>query len=182
MSTYRFPEPWSTAEIPGPKKAFVVSRPEALAAAVKRAKRRLLALGSKTFDRVEGVQVSSLASKLASTGLFTVVASKSVAPRLEDVGLKIAAGVSVYELGDRLRDPGWIGFDGNGNYDLAVFLGFPYITLWLVLSGLKHFARKLTTISLEPYYQPHASWSLPNLKASDWISFIEKLASRLGGG
>jgi acetyl-CoA decarbonylase/synthase complex subunit epsilon len=48
-------------------------------------------------------------------------------------------------------------------YDLALFVGFPYYMEWTILSGLKHFAPNLKTITLDNYYQPHASWSFPNM-------------------
>ncbi len=179
MSMYRFPEPWATAEIPGPKKAAILSRPEALVAVLRRANRRLLVTGSKALDRVEGIDTIELIRILYSTRLFTVAASRNIASKLEDTGIPVAASISVYELGDRLRDTGWTGFDGFGRYDLAAFIGFPYITLWLVLSGLKHFAPGLSTISLDPYYQPHASWSLPNVKGDEWYSFIRKVSDSL---
>lgn len=176
MSVYRFPEPWATAEIPGPKKASILSRPESLVAILKRANRRLLVAGSKALDIVEGINTAELIRLLYSTKLFTVVASRNTAYKLEDLGIPLAASISVYELSDRLRDNSWTGFDGSGRYDLVVFIGFPYITLWLILSGLKHFASGLSTISLDPYYQPHASWSLPNVKGGDWYSFIKKVS------
>ncbi|MEM2349657.1 MAG: CO dehydrogenase/acetyl-CoA synthase complex subunit epsilon [Candidatus Bathyarchaeia archaeon] len=180
VSTYRFPEPWATAEIPGPRKAAIIPRPESLVAILRRANRRLLVAGSKALDRIEGVDTVELIRLLHSTKLFTIVASRNTAYRLEEVGIPTVASISVYELGDRLRDSSWTGFDGVGGYDLVGFIGFPYITLWLVLSGLKHFAPKISTISLDPYYHPHAYWSLPNVKGSEWYSFIKKVADSFG--
>ncbi|MCS7113133.1 MAG: carbon monoxide dehydrogenase beta subunit family protein [Nitrososphaerota archaeon] len=176
---YRFPEPWATAEIPGPKKAAILSRPESLVAIIKRSNRRLLAVGSKALDKVEGIDIVELIRLLSSTKLFTIVASRNIAYKLEGKGIPIAASISVYELGDRLRDGNWTGFDGGGKYGLTAFIGFPYITLWLVLSGLKHFAPSLSTVSLDPYYQPHASWSLPNVRGGEWYSFIKRVVDSL---
>ncbi|MCK4885653.1 CO dehydrogenase/acetyl-CoA synthase complex subunit epsilon, partial [Candidatus Bathyarchaeota archaeon] len=38
-------EPWQTAEIAGPKKALVITKPEVAAAMIKRAKRPILIVG-----------------------------------------------------------------------------------------------------------------------------------------
>jgi CO dehydrogenase/acetyl-CoA synthase epsilon subunit len=52
---------------------------------------------------------------------------------------------------------------------------------WLILSGLKSFARKLTTISLDRYYQPHASWSFPNISEKAWGENLSAIVKGLGG-
>jgi acetyl-CoA decarbonylase/synthase complex subunit epsilon len=82
-------------------------------------------------------------------------------------------------LGDRLRDPNWKGFDGEGQYDLVVFAGLPYYLEWLVLNGLKHFAAGLTTISFDASYQPNASWSLGTMREEEWKEVIDRIASIL---
>ncbi len=82
-------------------------------------------------------------------------------------------------LGDRLRDPLWTGFDGKGQYDMVVFAGLPYYLEWLVLNGLKSFAMDLTTISLDRNYQPNASWSLGSMKEEEWKEVLDKIVSDL---
>ena len=82
-------------------------------------------------------------------------------------------------LGDRLRDPNWGGFAGEGRYDLAIFVGLPYYLEWLVLNGLKSFAMDLQTISLTRNYQPNANWSLGSMKENEWKEVLDKIVSTI---
>jgi acetyl-CoA decarbonylase/synthase complex subunit epsilon len=86
------------------------------------------------------------------------------------------------DIGNRLTDSEWNGVDGEGQHDLALFMGMQYYMEWLILSGLKHFAYKnLMTISVDRFYQPHATWSFPNMKIKDWTKNLEDIISMLGG-
>jgi len=79
-------------------------------------------------------------------------------------------------------DPEWKGLDGGGQYDLALFVGMPYYMEWVVLSGIKHFAQNLKTITLDRFYHPHASWSFPNLPLKSWMENLKVIMEKLGGG
>ena len=85
------------------------------------------------------------------------------------------------DIGNRLQDPLWRGLDGHGPYDLALFMGLPYYMEFVILSGLKHFSNNLKTISLNRFYNPHATWSFPNLNVKDWNESFEKILSTLEG-
>jgi CO dehydrogenase/acetyl-CoA synthase epsilon subunit len=50
---------------------------------------------------------------------------------------------------------------------------------WLIESGLKNFAMKLRTVSLDKTYQPNAQWSLGWMPEPDWQESIEIIISRL---
>jgi acetyl-CoA decarbonylase/synthase complex subunit epsilon len=39
---------------------------------------------------------------------------------------------------------------------------------WTILSGLKHFAPHVRTLSLDNTYQPHASFSFSNISTEEW--------------
>ena len=82
------------------------------------------------------------------------------------------------EITQRLQDPGWEGLDGKGPYDLVLVMGLPYYLGWLILSGLKHFS-SVKTISVDRYYQPHASWSFPNLSMKDWSENLKVIISKV---
>jgi acetyl-CoA decarbonylase/synthase complex subunit epsilon len=60
-------------------------------------------------------------------------------------------------------------------------MGLPYYMEFVILSGLKHFNLDLKTISLDRYYNPHASWSFPNLSIKDWKDNFETILKMLGG-
>ena len=87
--------------------------------------------------------------------------------------------MSAMDIGNRLQDPSWKGLDGKGSYDIALFLGLPYYMEFVILSCLKHFSNKLKTISLNRYYNPHATWSFPNLKVEDWNESCKIILEKL---
>lgn len=177
------PEPWQTAEIPGPKKAHVITRPAVVVAMVKRAKRPIFIVGHKAVEVESGKEKAiDLAIRLAKGTKIPVVATAHIVGEFIKRDFHPAAWMPAMDIGNRLKDPEWKGVDGQGRYDLAVFMGFPYYMEWLILSGLKHFAYKhLTTISLDRFYQPHATWSFPNTQIEEWTKSLEDVISMLGG-
>ena len=176
-------EPWQTAEIPGPKKAHVITKPAVVVAMVKRAKRPIFIVGHETVElKLSEEKAIDLAIRLAKSREIPVVATAHIVGEFIKRGFHPAAWLSAMDIGNRLKDPEWKGVDGRGQYDLAVFMGIPYYMEWLILSGLKHFAYKyLKTISLDRFYQPHATWSFPNMKIEEWTKSLEDVISMLGG-
>ena len=174
--------PGQTAEIAGPKKAFLIQKPEVAAAMIKRAKRALLVVGSKAVNiRSRDGDFVDTAMRLGRLENTTVAATGHLVGEFRRRDDEEVYTMPLMNLGDRLRDPEWEGFDGKGAYNLALFVGFPYYLEWLVLSGLKSFAPNLTTISLERVYQPNASWSFGNMTQEEWEEVIEKIVSILEG-
>jgi acetyl-CoA decarbonylase/synthase complex subunit epsilon len=169
-----------TAEIAGPKKAFIIPKPEVAASMIKRAKRPLLVVGSDSVNtKTNDGDLIDWAIRLNEKGVVTVAATGHI---IREFLKRDAEGVNItplMNLGDRLRDPQWRGFDGEGPYDLVVFAGLPYYLEWLVLSGLKSFAMDLRTISLANSYQPNASWSLGSMHEDEWKEVLDKIVSTL---
>lgn len=177
-------EPWQTAEIPGPKKAFVVSKTIVVSSMIKRSKRPLLVVGHESLkEDIDGEMPIDYMIRLAEKGKIPIVATAHIIGEFNERGYSKASSFSLIEIGERLKDPDWMGLDGEGQYDLVLMMGFPYYMSWLVLSGLKHYALRgdkyLTTISLDRYYQPHASWSLPNLSLEKWEENISSMMKEL---
>jgi acetyl-CoA decarbonylase/synthase complex subunit epsilon len=52
----------------------------------------------------------------------------------------------------------------------------------LILSGLKHFAPDLRTMTLDNLFHPHASWSYPNASLEEWASNLTVMTSKFEGG
>jgi acetyl-CoA decarbonylase/synthase complex subunit epsilon len=52
----------------------------------------------------------------------------------------------------------------------------------LILSGLKHFAPVLKTMTLDNLYHPHASWSFPNATLEEWAANLTVITSKFEGG
>jgi len=175
-------EPWQTAEIPGPKKAFVITKPEVAAAMIKRAKRPILIIGHKAAEiELEDKKLMDYMIELAKKADIPVVATAHMVGELLKRGYQPAGWMPAVDIGNRLADSEWKGLDGKGPYDLALFVGLPYYMEWTILSGLKHFALNLKTITLDNVYQPHASWSFPNISLKDWVENLKVIIANVGG-
>jgi acetyl-CoA decarbonylase/synthase complex subunit epsilon len=175
-------EPWQKAEIAGPKKALLILKPEVVAAMVKKAKRPLIVVGHLAAeDYSEDAKMIDYAIRISNTAGIPVVATAHVVSEFIKRGFNSAAHMTAMDIGDRLADSEWKGLDGNGPYDLALFMGLPYYMEFVILSGLKHFSTNLKTISLDRFYNPHASWSFPNLSIKDWKDNLEIIVNKLGG-
>lgn len=177
-------EPWQTAEIPGPKKALLITKTRVVSEMIKRMKRPIIIVGHESLKGNDGEGVPiDFTIRIARAGRIPLTATAHIVGEFVKRGFQPDAFMPVVDIGNRLRDPDWKGFDGVGQYDLALFLGLPYYVGWLILSGLKHFALHgdiyLKTISLERFYQPHASWSFPNLSAERWMENLKKIAEEL---
>ena len=60
-------------------------------------------------------------------------------------------------------------------------MGLPYYMQFVILSGLKHFSTDLKTITLDRFYNPHATWSFPNISVEDWNKSFKIMIEKLGG-
>lgn len=175
-------EPWQKAEIPGPKKALVITKPEVVVAMIKRAKRPILVAGAKVLEtEVAGEKLIDYVIRLAKAGKIPVVATAHTVGEFLKRGFKPDGFMPIVDIANRLKDPEWAGLDGDGPYDLALFVGMSYYIEWLILSGLKHFAGSLTTITLDPVYHPHARWSFPPLSKESWAQNLKVMIERLEG-
>ena len=175
-------EPWQTAEIAGPKKANVIIKPEIASAIIKQGKRPILIVGYlSTKKEKDSSKMIDYAIRLNKATKVPIVATAHTIKEFVNNGFYSAVQMSAMDIGNRLIDPNWIGLDGNGPYDLAIFMGLPYYMEFVILSGLKHFSTDLRTISLDRYYNPHASWSFPNLKVEEWKQSFETIIKNLSG-
>ena len=175
-------EPWQKAEIAGPKKALLILKPEVVVALVKRATRPILVVGHQAAeDYSDNVKMIDYATRMGKTTGIPVVATAHITNEFIKKGFQPTAWMSAMDIGNRLKDPEWKGLDGMGPYDLAMFMGLPYYMQFVILAGLKHFSTNLKTISLDRFYNPHATWSFPNLSVKDWNESFEIILSKLGG-
>lgn len=173
-------EPWQRAETAGPQRAHVLTKPDVAAAMIKKAKRPIIVvghniIGNKSIDPLDHV------IQLSKAGEIPLVATANVGRAFLERGYEPASYMGAMDIANRLRDESWTGLDGKGPYDTLLILGLPYYMEWLILSGLKHFARKLTTLSIDRYYQPHASWSFPNTSEEAWEENLKAIVKGLGG-
>ena len=172
--------PGQTAEIAGPKHVKVFPNPTVVASMIKRAKRPLLVIGSKAPEtETEDGDLIDSAIKIGKKGKLTIAATGHLIGEFKKRKAKKVFSIPIMNLGDRLRDTNWNGFDGEGQYDLAIFAGSQYYLEWLVLSGLKNFAPNLRTISLGNLYQPNASWSVGTVNHSKWMSLLKEVVEHI---
>ncbi|MCK4497737.1 CO dehydrogenase/acetyl-CoA synthase complex subunit epsilon [Candidatus Bathyarchaeota archaeon] len=175
-------EPWQKAEIAGPKKALLILKPEVIVALVKKSKRSLLVISHEASEEyTEDVKMIDFAIRLSQTAGIPIVATGHTSKELVKKGVQPKALMSAMDIGNRLADPEWKGLDGKGPYELALFIGLPYYMQFVILSGLKHFSTNLKTISLDRFYNPHASWSFPNLSVKEWKENVDTVISKLEG-
>lgn len=182
MSAARQTEPWQTAEVPGPKKALVISNPQIVSALIKRSKNPVLIVGHRAADikMSDGRMLVDYVISLAEAAGLQVASTPSIQSEFIKRGFTRVAGMPLVDIANRLTDPSWMGLNGKGSHDLALFMGLKYYVGWLILSGLKHFSPALKTVSLDMYYQPHASWSFPNISREEWERNINAIINGLG--
>ena len=173
-------EPWQTAEIAGPKKASVIIKPEVADAMIQRAKHPVLVIGHIAAEiDLDDRKLLDFLILLAQKGRIPVIATGHTNRDLIRRGYKLAGIMPAVDIGHRLCDPAWKGMDGKEPYDLAIFSGLPYYMEWTILSGLKHFAPHVKTMTLDNTYQPHANWSFSNLSVKDWLENLKAIIENL---
>jgi acetyl-CoA decarbonylase/synthase complex subunit epsilon len=175
-------EPWQVAEVPGPRKAMIITKPEVVVAMIKQAKRPILIVGHRAAETtMKNKRLIDYLIKLAEKTNIPIVATAHIAGQFLKRGHEPAASMPALDISNRLADPEWMGLDGNGSYDLALFVGLPYYMEWTILSGLKNFAPSLKTLTLDNNYQPNASWSFPNTDPKNWAEEIQLIIDKIGG-
>jgi len=177
-------EPWQTAEVAGPKKASVITKPEVVVAMMKKAKHPILIVGYNAAEvDLEDRKLIDLLIDFAQKTKIPVVATGHVVSEFLKRSYRPAGWMPAVDIGNRLADPEWKGIDGKGPHDLALFVGLNYYVELTVLSGLKHFAPHLKTVTLDNVYHSHASWSFPNISAKDWLENLKIIIdkSEVGG-
>jgi len=155
-------EPWQCAEIAATKKANSIKKPEVAVALLKRAAHPILIVGSNATERwLEGKQLIEYLIDFAQASKVPVVATAHMVGEFLKRGYEPAAFMPATDIGNRLVDPDWQGIGGKGHPDLVLLVGIPYYMESLILSGLKHFAPNLKTLTLDNLFHAHASWSFP---------------------
>ncbi len=166
-------QPFQPAMQGGTRTATPIEKPAVLAALVRRAKRPLLVVGHRALVAGgDGERAIDLLARAALKAGWPVVATGDTGPALAARGIEPALCISAMNLGQRLTDPAWTGVDGKGPHDVVFMAGISYALEWTLLSGLRHGPADLVTVSLSPGYEPHASFSLPNLAWPAWRALI----------
>jgi len=173
-------EPWQIGEIAGPKKALIITKSSVIVGMLKKAKRAVLIVGHEItqYDLGEEDAVNCMI-QIAEAFKTPIVATANTVSEFMERKFHAISWMPAVDIANRLQDPNWEGLDGKGPYDLALFIGIPYYMEWVILSALKHSAPNLKTISLDKYYQPHATWSFPNIQINEWITYIKEISGQI---
>jgi len=158
---------YQCANVPGPHLGKV-GTPATVAAAIKRAKRPVLIVGSELTHL-------DWALALAEGQGIPVVATAHVAGVMIEKGVNPDRVLGVIEITNLLKSPEWKGIRGEGQHDLAIFVDVLYYMEAQMLSTLKHFAPHIKTISLTRGHQPNANLSLPNLSEKKMGEFLAEV-------
>jgi anaerobic carbon-monoxide dehydrogenase, CODH/ACS complex subunit epsilon len=176
-------EPWQCAEIASTKKANLITKPEIAVAMIKKAQRPLLIVGSNATERyMEGKQLIEYMIDFANASKVPVVATAHMVGEFLKRGYEPTSFMSAMDIGQRLVDPTWQGLDGKGHPDLVLLVGLPYYVESLMLSGFKHFAPDLKTMTLDNLFHIHASWSFPNATLEEWANNLKVMTLKFKDG
>ena len=172
-------EPWQCAEIAATKKANPITKPEVAVAMVTKAVLPILIVGSNSTERkIQDKLLIDYLIDFARVSEVPLVATAHMVGEFLKRGYEPADFMSAMEIGNLLVDPKWQGIDGKGHPDLALFVGMPYYMESLILSGPKHFAPDLKTMTLDNTYHPHASWSFPNTTVEEWANNLRSMTTK----
>jgi CO dehydrogenase/acetyl-CoA synthase epsilon subunit len=170
-------EYWLYGDIPpGPIKASVITDIKSVVDILKRYKGKLLAIGSQIVRLCE-LTSQDLIDRVVSIALNSNTSISTSSPAvIKTLDLK---GVKNYEVAFPLELMQRVSRKGM---ELVMFLGYPYYYEWLFLNYLKHYAPNTKTLSLEPYAQPNATWTLTSLPLPLWYKNICSLEELLKKG
>jgi len=152
-------------------------KPQVVVNLIKKAKHPVLITGGQLLKDEKLVEI---AIKFYEKGIPIIATGGSSKPLIEKGVNPQSVVFTLHQVTQFLLDEEWKGFDGKGNYDLVLFMGFLPYYLSRMLSALKHFS-KITTVALEGFYQPHAKFSFTNLTANKdmYYSMLEEIVNNL---
>ncbi len=169
--------PYQKANIPGPEMGTSVSDPIVMANLLKSPKKKVFIIGAESLNwELGGKKVADYFIEIAkkidchvvSTGhSYGYLKDKFPNDKLYDM--------SLINITNRLSDKDWSGFDGEGQYSMAIFGGHLVFYSSQAMSRIKNFTNWVRTIDLDKFSHPNARFSLPNLSDDDWKIFLEKL-------
>lgn len=176
-------DPWQTAEIAGTKKAVVLLKPVVAQALIFKAKNPVLLIGhNAAVTDVGGKKLIDYLLDLALARNIPIIATGHSNRALKERGYSEAVIIPAVEAGQRIADPDWKGPKGKGPSDLVIVAGLPYPMTWTLLSGLRHFACHVKTITLDNTYQPNANWSFANISVKEWQESLQFLIDESPAG
>lgn len=164
--------PWQPTVIAGPKQALLTT-PETAKLMFQKAKRPLFVVGPYAKNEPLRGHVKDI----AETWDLSIVTTADTFKSFNENGIK-SDSYGIVEIANLLKDPEWKGIDGEGQYDLVLFIGCIYYIASQGLSTLKHFAPHLKTLTICKYFHSNADASFPNMKDEEWEIYLEKMKTK----
>ncbi|HEY0088930.1 MAG TPA: CO dehydrogenase/acetyl-CoA synthase complex subunit epsilon [Candidatus Lokiarchaeia archaeon] len=175
--------PYQKANIPGPEMGTTVFDPKVMANLLKSPKRKVFVIGSESLTKnfeLNGKKAVDYFIEIAKKLGCQVVATGHIYKYLkEKVDVNNLADMTLIDITGRLVDKDWKGFDGEGQYEMAIFGGHLVYYVSQTLSRIKNFSNWVKTIDLDKYAHPNARFSLPNLSNAEWKEFLEHVIQNL---
>ncbi|KZX15492.1 acetyl-CoA decarbonylase/synthase complex subunit epsilon [Methanobrevibacter cuticularis] len=164
--------PWQPTVIAGPKQALLVT-PETAKLMLQKAKRPLFVVGPYAKDE----PLMSHVVDISKEWNLPIVTTADTYKKFNDNEIETDS-YGIVEITNLLKDPEWKGVKGEGQHDLAIFVGCIYYIASQGLSTLKHFAPHLKTLTICKYFHSNADASFPNMKDKEWYAYLEKLKTK----
>ncbi|MFX1311513.1 MAG: CO dehydrogenase/acetyl-CoA synthase complex subunit epsilon, partial [Promethearchaeota archaeon] len=157
--------PYQKANIPGPEMGTSVSDPAVMANILKTPKKKVFVIGAESLNwELDGKKIADYFIEIAKKIDCDVVSTGHSYGYLKDkIPDNKLFDMSLINITNRLSDKDWKGFDGEGQYSMAIFGGHIVFYVSQTLSRLKNFTNWLRTVNLDKYSHPNARFSLPNL-------------------
>lgn len=170
-------EYWLRGDIPpGPIKATVIADISRIADIMKKHKGSMLIVvgsGVKDLEAVVGGDILGYIVEIAkSIEAHVITSDPDIVKRLDEKGFKD------YRILSPLETTRYI-VRGRAQYRFVVFIGLRYAYEWLLLNTLKHYRPEIQTLSLDPFAQPNAVWTLPSIPLPIWYKNIAQLVQLL---
>jgi acetyl-CoA decarbonylase/synthase complex subunit epsilon len=147
--------------------------PNVAAKLISKAKKPLLVAGAEIVDNEQlaqrAIAIGKKGVQIAATGhAITIFHGKGVNAKY----------INIHALAHYLGDKNWKGLDGQGSYDMILFLGHKKYYLDQVLSGFKNFS-DLKTIAIERHFMQNATLSFGNLRPEVHVEALDEFIENL---
>ncbi|MDY6865265.1 MAG: CO dehydrogenase/acetyl-CoA synthase complex subunit epsilon [Halobacteriota archaeon] len=170
---------FDVGNVHGPESGRIASS-EVIGGLIKSAKRPLLVIGAEIL---EGEMIDK-AIGIGKKGIPIAATGHSIAGLVDKGYEGEHYYYELHELTNCLLDPEWQGLDGNGNYDVVIFLGITYYYASAMLSALKNFGTDplIRAVSIDRYYHPHARMTFKNFTPKyddEYMEMLDRIISVL---
>ncbi|MDK6028775.1 carbon monoxide dehydrogenase beta subunit family protein [Ignisphaera sp. 4213-co] len=170
-------EYWLKGDIPpGPVKATVVTDVNRVVEIIRKylgQEAILVGANIKEIEAAGNINVIDHIIEMAKAlNAPVIVSSSDVVKRIDEKGFKGYKILFPLEAIQKISK-------GLVPCKLAIFIGFRYAYEWLLLNYLKHYRPDVQSLSLDPYAQPNATWTLPSLPLVVWYKNFTHIVESL---